>query len=24
MSTHFSGEGNIASPPEYRESPNGA
>ena len=23
MSTHFSGEGNIGSPPEYREFPNG-
>jgi single-strand DNA-binding protein len=23
MSTHFSGEGNIGSPPEYREIPNG-
>lgn len=23
MSTHFTGEGNIGSPPEYREFPNG-
>ncbi|EIU4787404.1 single-stranded DNA-binding protein [Pseudomonas aeruginosa] len=23
MSTHYSGEGNIGSPPEYREFPNG-
>ncbi|MGQ5246856.1 single-stranded DNA-binding protein, partial [Xanthomonas arboricola pv. corylina] len=23
MSTHFWGEGNVGSPPEYREFPNG-